>query len=124
MDERAAPILLLSPVLLVVAGYLLAWRAKSPRVKKFGNLMSAAVLGLVALFGSWWALGMTIGLWALDGSSTGPQKISEVLIALAAEFFLLLFPAGAWYMCARFARMALSSGQASSTKRDRSIESH
>jgi hypothetical protein len=116
MDERAGPVLLLSPVLLVVAGYLLAWRAKSPRVRKFGNLISATVLGLVALFGSWWALGMTVGLWALDGSSTGPQKVSEVLIALVAEFFLFLFPAGAWYMCARFARMALNSDQVNSKK--------
>jgi hypothetical protein len=109
MDERAAPFLLLTPVLLVIAGYLLAWRGKSRKTRKFGNLMAAGILGLVALFGSWWTLGMTIGLWALDGSSTGPRKISEVLLALVAEFFLCLFPAGAWYMCAKFAKSSLRS---------------
>jgi hypothetical protein len=104
MDERVGPILLLIPIVLVVAGYLLAWRGKSPKLRKSGNLMTATIMGLVAVFGSWWALGMTIGIWGLDGSGTGPHTTGEVLIALVAEIFVFIFPLGAWYLCVRFAK--------------------
>jgi len=107
MDERAAPFLPLTPILIVVAGYLLAWRGKSAGLRKKGNLVVAAILGLVALFGSWWGLGMTIGIWALDGSGAGPHTTGEVLLALVAEIFVFIFPLGAWYLCARFAKTSL-----------------
>jgi hypothetical protein len=67
-------------------------------------LVVAAALGLVALFGSWWGLGMTIGIWGLDGSGAGPHTIGEVLLALVAEIFVSFFPLGAWYLCVRFAK--------------------
>jgi len=107
MDERAGPILLLIPIVFVVAGYLLAWRGKSPRLRKSGNLMAATIMGLVALLGSWWALGMTIGIWALDGSGAGPQTTGEILLALVAEIFVFFFPFGAWYLSVRFAKSSL-----------------
>ncbi len=107
MDERAGPILLLTPIVIVVAGYMLAWRGKSAGLRKGGNLVVAAILGLVALFGSWWGLGMTIGIWALDGSGAGPHTTGEVLLALVAEIFVFIFPLGAWYLCARFAKTSL-----------------
>jgi hypothetical protein len=107
MDERAGPILLLTPILIVIVAYFLAWRSKSAGLRKGGNLVVAAILGLVALFGSWWGLGMTIGIWALDGSGAGPHTTSEVLLALVAEIFVFLFPLGAWSLCVRFAKTSL-----------------
>ena len=107
MDERAGPILLLIPFVLVVAGYLLAWRGTSPKLRKSGNLIAATVMGFIALFGSWWALGMTIGIWPLDGSGAGPHTTGEVLLALVAEISSLIVPLGAWYLCARFAKTVL-----------------
>jgi len=107
MDERAGPILILTPILIVIAAYFLAWRSKSPGLRKGGNWALATILGLVALFGSWWGLGMTIGIWALDGSGAGPHTTSEVLLALAAEIFVVFFPLGAWYLCARFTKASL-----------------
>ena len=105
MDERAGPILILTPIL--IAAYFLAWRSKSPGLRKAGNLAVAGILGLVALFGSWWGLGMTIGIWALDGSGQGPHTTSEVLLAVVAELFVFFFPLGAWYLCVRFAKSSL-----------------
>ncbi len=107
MDERAAPILLLTPTMIVVVGYFLAWRGNSAGLRKGGNMVVTAILGLVALFGSWWGLGMTIGIWALDGSGAGPHTTGEILLALVGEIFVLIFPIGAWYLCARFARTSL-----------------
>jgi hypothetical protein len=104
MDERVGPILLLTPVVIVVAGYMLTWRGKEPRLRKSGSLAAAAIMGIVALFGSWWALGMTVGIWALDRSGAGPHTTGEVLLALVAEILVLLFPLGAWYLCVRFAK--------------------
>jgi len=109
MDERAGPILLLIPIVLVVAGYLLAWPGKSPKLRKSGKLMAATIMGLVALFGSWWALGVTIG-------GAGLQTTREIPLALAFETFVLIFPFGVWYLCVRFAKTALWKDQASSTK--------
>jgi hypothetical protein len=107
MDARAGPILLLTPIAIVVAGYLLAWRGKSAELRRTGNWIVASATGLVALFGSWWALGLSIGIWALDGSSSGPRTIVEVLLALVAEIVVFFFPFGAWYLFARFAKLAL-----------------
>jgi hypothetical protein len=104
MDERAGPILILAPTLIVIAAYFLAWRSKSAGLRKGGNWAVAAILGLVALFGSWWGLGMTIGIWALDGSGAGPRTTGEILSALGLEIFVLIFPVGAWYFCVRFAK--------------------
>jgi hypothetical protein len=109
MDERAGPILLLIPIVFVAVGYLLAWRGKSPKLRKSGNLMAATTMGLVALLGSWWALGMTIGIWGLDGNGAGPHTIGEVLLALVAEIFVFFFPLGAWYLCVRFAKSSLKN---------------
>ena len=58
-----AQILLLTPILIVVTGYFLAWRGKNTEVRKAGYLIVAAIMGLVALFGSWWALGMIYGIF-------------------------------------------------------------
>ena len=114
MDERLGPILLLAPIVVVVAGYMVAWRGKSTGLRKGGNLVVAAILGLVALFGSWWGLGTTIGIWALDGNGAGPHTVGEVLLALAAEIFVFLFPFGAWYLCVRFAKAVFRQDQPSS----------
>src|SRR5947207_1783811 len=114
MDERAGPILLLTPIVIVVVGYSLAWRGKGPRLRKSGSLAASAALGIVALFGSWWALGMTIGIWALDGSGAGPQTTGEILLALAFEIFVLIFPLGAWYFCIRIAKTVSRKDQPSS----------
>lgn len=54
MDDRGGLILLFIPILIVVAGYLMAWRGKSAELRKAGNLMVAAIVGPVALFGPWW----------------------------------------------------------------------
>jgi hypothetical protein len=114
MDERAGPVLLLIPIVSVVAGYLLAWRGKSLKLRKSGNLIAATVMGLVALFGSWWGLGMTIGIWSPDGSAAGPQTTGEILSALAFEILVLIFPIGAWYLCVRFAKAVFRQDQPSS----------
>jgi len=56
MDERAGPVLLLIPIVSVVAGYLLAWRGKSLKLRKSGNLIAATVmvsLLFLALGGGW-----------------------------------------------------------------------
>ncbi len=74
MDERAGPILLSLPIVFVVTGYLLAWRGKSLKLGKSGNLVAVTIMGLVALFSSWWALGMTIGIWSLDGGGAVPKQ--------------------------------------------------
>jgi hypothetical protein len=107
MDPEYALPLVLIPIALVVAGFLIARRGRSSKERKSGNLMAAATMGLVALFASWWALGMTIGIWSLDGSSVSPHTFGEILLALALEVFVCMFPLGAWYFCARFAKTAL-----------------
>ena len=107
MDSEYALPLVLIPIVLVVAGFVIARGGKSSKVRKSGNLMAAATTGLVALFASWWALGMTIGIWSLDGRGVGPHTPREILLALAAEIFVCMFPLGAWYFCARFAKTAL-----------------
>ncbi len=57
MDERAAPILLLTPTMIVVVGYFLAWRGNSAGLRKGGNMVVTAILGLVAFLapGGGWA---------------------------------------------------------------------
>jgi hypothetical protein len=102
MDERAGPILILASILIVIVGYFRAWCRKSPVLRKGGIGAVTAILGLVALFASWWGLGMTIGIWALDGSGAGPHTSGEVLFAVVAEILVFFFPLGAWYLCVRF----------------------
>jgi len=104
MDPVYALPLLLIPILIVVAVYVLAWRGKSSRSRKSGHAIAATAMGLIAIFGSWWALGMTIGIWSVDGSGHGPSKIGEILLALGLEIFVLLFPFCGWYFCIRFAK--------------------
>jgi len=112
MDSSAGPILLLAPIVIVIVAYLLAWRGKSLKVRKFANLALAVVVGLVALFGSWWALGMTIGIWGLDGSGMRPHTVGDILLALVLEILLCIFPAGLWYFCSRFVKAVLRTDQA------------
>jgi hypothetical protein len=102
---------------IVVAGYVLAWRGKSPKLRKSGNLMMTTIMGLVAVLGSWWALGMTIGIWSLDGRGARPKTTGEILLALAAEILVFIFPFGALYLCARFAKRALRRDQGGSMKK-------
>jgi hypothetical protein len=104
MDDRAGSILILAPILIVIAAYFLAWRGKNAGLRRGGNWAVTGILGLVALFGSWWALGMTIGIWSFDGSGAGPRTTGEILSALGLETFVLIFPLGAWYFCVRFAK--------------------
>lgn len=115
MDERAGPILLLTPILIVVAGYLLAWRSKHAGRRKAGNLMVATVAGPVGLFASWWALGMTYGLLFDSHSEGSSLTVGEFLLGLGALGFFLIWPVGAWYLCVRFSKMALRKDQPSST---------
>jgi len=80
-------------------------------------LVAVTIMSLVALFSSWWALGMTIGIWSLDGGGAGPPTTGEILLALAFEIFVLIFPFGTWYFCVRFAKTALQKIQADSTNK-------
>ena len=73
--------------------------------------MAAAIMGIVALSGSWWAPGMTMEICALDGSGAGPRTIGEVLLAITAEIFALIFPLDAWYFCVRIAKTVLRKDQ-------------
>ena len=106
MDERWALPLLLTPVAVVVAAYLLAWRGRKAEIRKFGAGILAAFCGLVALFGSWWALGMTYGIWFDYGSVLASPRPTEVLLAVVVEAFILLLPSVMWYLCVRYARIA------------------
>jgi hypothetical protein len=106
MDAEYAIPMVLTPIAVVVAGFVMARRGRTSKVRKFGNWMSATSMAFVALFASWWALGMTIGIWSLDGSGRGPHTAHEVLLAGAAEIFICAFPFGAWHFCARFAKSA------------------
>jgi hypothetical protein len=115
MDERAVPILLLTPILMAIAGYFLAWRSKSAECRKVGNLIVAAVTGLVGLFASWWALGMTYGLLFDSHSEESSLTVGEFLFGLGAVGFILIWPVGALYLCVRFAKMALRKDQWNST---------
>ena len=115
MDESAFPILLLIPIVIVVVGNVLAWRGKSAEHRRAGNLMVSAITGLVALFGSWWALGMTYGLLFDSHDEGSSLTVGEVFLGLGTLGFILIWPVGAWYLCIRFARMASRKDQPSST---------
>jgi hypothetical protein len=115
MDKSAVPMLLLIPIVIVVLGYVLAWRGKSAERRRAGNLMVSAITGLIALFGSWWALGMTYGLLSDSHSEGGSLTVDVFFLALGVLGFVLIWPVGAWYLCIRFGKMALGKDQPSST---------
>jgi len=102
MDEHWAPVLLFGPIVAVVFIYLLAWRGRSAQVRRAGAKMLAIVCGLAALFGSLWALGMTFAAWS-GGESF---SFTSFALRLVAECIVLFFPAGLWYLCAKYASQA------------------
>jgi hypothetical protein len=107
MDERWGFPLLLTPIAIFVVGYALAWRGRNARLRKAGSGVIAAVCGLVALFASWWALGMTDGVWFSPETDRTHLTFGGVLLGLALEAFILFFPTGLWYLCIRFVRITL-----------------
>ena len=106
MDASYGPILLLAPILLVVAGYLLAWRSRSASLRSSGLWLVAAIIALVALFSSWWTLAMLYGVLFDSAPGEGRLTIAEILMSIAAVAFLLILPIGAWYLAIRFAKAA------------------
>ena len=85
-------------VVAVIVGYLLAWRANRTAYRRAGSLMTAVVAGFAGLVGVWWAIGAVSPIPPPDGTS-----LWEVAVAL---LFLLPFPLGAFYICAKFIRQA------------------
>jgi hypothetical protein len=85
-------------VVAVIVGYVLAWRANRTAYRRAGSLMTAVVAGFAGLVGVWWAMGAVSPIPPPDGTS-----LWEVAVAL---LFLLPFPLGAFYICAKFIRQA------------------
>jgi ABC-type Co2+ transport system permease subunit len=86
-------------VVAVIAGYLLAWRAKRTAYRRWGSLATAVVAGFAGLLMSAWLLGAIMPLPPPDGS-----PLWESLV------FLLVFsplPLGAFYISAKFIRQAV-----------------
>ncbi|HXJ45483.1 MAG TPA: hypothetical protein VNK47_02320 [Candidatus Dormibacteraeota bacterium] len=104
MDESWVPVLVLTPIATLVVAYFLAWRSKSAKLRKSGTRLLAIALGLVALFSSWWALGMTALVW-----SGGELKLRDIPPRLILEIVVLVFPFGLWYLCVRYAKLAAKS---------------
>ncbi|MGH9743193.1 MAG: hypothetical protein ACRD51_12690 [Candidatus Acidiferrum sp.] len=83
-------------IVVMVVGYLLAWRSNRAVVRRTGSLMIAAVAGFAGLFMLWWLIGAVMPL--PPGS-----PVWETLVVL------LIFsplPLGAFYICAKFVRQA------------------
>jgi hypothetical protein len=85
-------------VVLLIVGYLVAWRSKRVLYRKTGSLVTAAVAGCAGLFLIMWMIGAVMPLPPPDGSSIwGPS------------LFLVIFspiPLGALYICVKFIRRA------------------
>jgi len=104
MYETWLFIFLFAPTAIFVAVYILAWRVGITSVRKVTARMLAINCGVAALFGSWWAFGMSLVIWLAEM----PQwEISFLVPRALLEIVVLSFPAGLWYLCARFARLAL-----------------
>jgi hypothetical protein len=102
-------IFLFAPTAIFVTVYILAWRVGRTSVRKATTKMLAIICGVVALFGSWWAFGMSLVIWL---PAEPPLAISFFVLRALLEIIVLSFPAGLWYLCARFARLTLTSSRA------------
>jgi len=81
-------------VVAVIAGYLLAWRAKRTAYRRAGSLMTAVVAGFAGLFMLAWMIGAVMPLPPPDGTSLwGPLVVLLVFSPL---------PFGALYISAKF----------------------
>lgn len=85
-------------VVVVVGGYLLAWRSNRAASRRAGSLVIGAVAGLVGLFGVWWAIGAV--------SPIPPPEGTPVWGVAFALLLMLPIPLGALYISARFIRRA------------------
>jgi len=102
-------IFLFAPTAIFAAIYILAWRVGRTGVRKETARMLAINCGVTALFGSWWAFGMSLVIWLAEM----PQwEISFLVPRALLEIVVLSFPTGLWYLCARFVRLALVSSPA------------
>jgi hypothetical protein len=109
MNELWFHLFLVAPLTIFVSVYILVWRVERTSVRKETARMLAIICGSVALFGSWWAFGMSLAIWLAEM----PQwEISFLVPRALLEIVVLSFPAGLWYLCARFVRLALVSSPA------------
>jgi hypothetical protein len=102
-------IFLFAPIAIFAAVYILAWRVGRTSARKATARMLTIICGVTALFGSWWAFGMSLVIWLVEM----PQwEISFLVPRALLEIVVLSFPGGLWYLCVRFARLALISSAA------------
>jgi ABC-type Co2+ transport system permease subunit len=87
-----------SSVIAVIAGYLLAWRAKRAASRRVGSSVTAVVAGFAGLFMLAWLLGAIMPFPPPDGRPLwGPLLVPLIFSPL---------PLGAFYICAKFIRHA------------------
>jgi hypothetical protein len=109
MYETWLFIFLFAPTAIFVAIYILAWRVGITSARKVTARMLAINCGVAALLGTWWAFGISLVIWLVE---LPPWKIPLLVPKSLLEIVVLSFPAGLWYLCARFARLALVSNPA------------
>ena len=93
----------LTPIVISIAGFFLA-RRRDTKGKVAGNLLAGMVCGVAALFASWWALGMSVGV--LSAFRHDSMSLAEILAMVGVEAMVLFFPFVLWYLCSRCLRRA------------------
>jgi hypothetical protein len=98
MDERWAPVLLLTPFVVLVGGYLLAWKAKRSIMRAIGAFFVAMLAGLAALPGTMGAIRLVTN-----------YRFSWADLREAWPFLLLagIVIFGAWYISLHFLAIAI-----------------
>src|SRR5260370_42434506 len=104
MNEKAEGLLLLIALVGVVAGaYTLAWRGKSPTVRRAGSWVVAVIFAVAGLWGLW-AYAIPILLEGLHDPAA-PRWVAGIVGLIIAALCVL-----PWSIAVRFVKAALRKG--------------
>ena len=105
VDRSTEILILISPVVLAVCAYVIAWRVGRFSIRRFASLIVACVLALFGMVGTFW--------YAIPALGDFHNSLVPLSRAIVGNLILWAICISAWVLAVRFAWFALRKNPSS-----------